>query len=240
MKIFKINIAPLFWIILFCVCQNHAEAQFGAKLGTTISSFYYTDTEINPNIGYDIDLRPYVGYDIEWVQLGAQKPLVSYYFGAYYNFQFSNRFSFRPELGFSQKGVNFSQFEYEQIIYKIKISYLEIPLSLAYQFIKRDKFVGDIYIGGFGDFKINAIKKLAYHNSTADKSKINSVKNFEAGIHLGLNFKYKIFEKFILFDFRIFQGLTDVFYMPDDQINLYYTTQKTKITGFNLTLGYEF
>ncbi len=78
MKISKINIAPLFCLLLFCVFSKYTNAQFGVKLGTTISNFYYTDKEIDPYIGYDIDLRPYLGYDIEWVQLGEQKPLVSH------------------------------------------------------------------------------------------------------------------------------------------------------------------
>ncbi len=240
MNLFRINITHLTCIIVICFFPVLVKAQAGVKTGATFSNFYYTDAEMNPNIGYDIDLRPYLGYDIEWVQLADQKPLASYYVGAYYNYQFSNSFSVRPEMGFTQKGVNFSQSEYERIIYKVKISYLEIPLSFAYKFIKRDKFVSELYLGGFGAFKLNAVKKTAYHNSTAEKTKINCVKNFEAGIHLGINFRYRIFEKFILFDFRIFQGLTDVFYMPEDQIRLYFTTQKTKITGFNLTLGYEF
>lgn len=240
MKIFRIYIAPLFWLLLICISPELANAQIGVKLGSTISNFYYTDTEMNPSIGYDIDLRPYLGYEIEWIQLSDQKPLVSYYLGGYYNFQFSNRFSLRPEMGFTQKGLNFSQSKYERIIYRVKISYLEIPLSVSYKYIKKESFVGELYIGGFGAFKLNAIKKVAYQNSSAEKTKINCVNNFDAGIHFGLNFKYKVFAKFILFDFRVFSGLSDVFYIPEDQISLYYNTQKTKITGFNLTLGYEF
>lgn len=240
MKIFKINIASLFWILLLLVCTQQAKAQFGLKLGTTISNFYFTDAELTPNISYDIDLRPYLGYDIEWIQLGEQKPLVSYYVGGYYNYQFSKRFSLKPELSFVQKGVSFSQSEYERIIYKIKISYLEIPLSIAFKYLKRERFSSELYLGGFGAFKLNAVKKTAFHNSDTEKVKISCIENFDAGIHFGISFKYKLFEKFILLDFRSFLGLTDVFYVPEDQIQLYHSIQKTKITGFNLTLGYEF
>ncbi len=240
MKLIKACIAHFILILFLCVFPDITNAQIGIKLGTSFSSFYYTDKQITPNIGYDIDLRPYLGYDIEWVQLGNQKAVFSPFIGVYYNFQISKRFGLRPELSFTQKGVNFNQSDFERIIYKVKISYLEIPFSLAYKFIKKDKFVSELYLGGYGAFKINAIKKVASHNSSIEKTQIKCVKNFETGLHFGINFKHKIFEKFILFDIRIFQGLSNVFFIPEAQPELYFNTQKTKIAGFNLTIGYEF
>lgn len=240
MKIANVNITQLIYLLLFCVLSENTNAQIGVKLGTTISNFYYTDKEMDPYISYDIDLRPYLGYDIEWVQLGEQKPVVYPYVGIYYNCNISNRFVLRPEISFTQKGVSFNQSEYEKIVYKVKISYLEVPLSIAYKIIKKDKIESDLYFGGYGAFKLKALKKVGFHNSTTETTKINTVENFDAGIHLGINFKYKLFEKFVLLDIRVFQGLTNIFYMPEDQTKLYHTTQKTKITGFYITLGYEF
>jgi len=228
------------FIFILCVIPEIAEAQIGIKAGTTFSSFYYTDTRINPYIGYDIDLRPFLGYDIEWVQLGNQKPVFSPYFGAYYNFQISNRFGLQPGLTFTQKGVNFSQSDYERVVYKVKISYLEIPLSIAYKYITRGNHSSELYFGGYGAYKINPVKKVASHNSEVKKTKINSVENFETGLHFGINYKYMIFENIILLDLRLFYGLSNIFYMPENQIKLYHNTQKTKITGINLTVGYEF
>lgn len=236
----KLNIAHLTCILILWGFPEVSMAQFGAKLGTTISSFYYTDKEMNPNLSYDIDLRPYLGYDIEWVQLGNQKPVVYAYLGAYYNYKFSNRFGLRPEVSFTQKGVSFSQSEYESIIYKVKISYLEVPLSIAYKIIKKEKFESELYLGGYGAFKLNAVKRVAFHNSSTETTNLSTVEKFDAGIHFGMNFKYKLFEKFVLLDIRVFQGLMDIFNMPEDQPILYHTTQKTKTTGLYITLGYEF
>ncbi|OQX75432.1 MAG: hypothetical protein B6D64_11615 [Bacteroidetes bacterium 4484_276] len=239
-KLLKISLAHLTCIFFLCAVHQTTEAQIGVRIGTTISSFNYSDTKPNPNIGYDIDLRPYTGYDIEWVQLGGQKPVFSPYISVYYNFQISNRFGLRPELSFTQKGVSFNQHEYERIIYKLKISYFEIPFSVAYKFIKKEKFVSELYLGGYGTFKINAIKKVANHNSEIKKTQIENVNNFEAGIHFGVNFKHQIFDKFFLFDIRIFQGLSNIFHTPENQPKLYHSTPDTKITGVNLTVGYEF
>jgi hypothetical protein len=240
MKFIRSKIFIFIIIAVLYIFPKTTHGQIGVKIGTTFSRFFYVGENINPNIGYDIDLRPYLGYDIEWVQLGNQKPVVSPYIGVYYNYHFAKRFSLRPELCFTQKGVNFSQYDYEWILYKVKISYLELPLSIGYQFIKKEKFISELYLGGYGAFKINAAKKVALNNSKVEKTQLNSVKDFEAGLHFGLSFKYKIFGKFILLDIRTFMGLTNIFYMPEDQQKMYYNTQKTKITGFNLTLGYEF
>jgi len=117
---------------------------------------------------------------------------------------------------------------------------LEIPLSIGYQFIKKEKFISDLYMGGYGAFKINAVKKVAINNSELVSTQLNSVQNIDAGLHFGLNFRYKISEKFLLFDIRYFTGLSNIFYMPEDQIKLYHSTPKTKLLGLNLTLGYEF
>ncbi len=240
MKLLKISFAPFIFTFLLCVFYSPAEAQPGIKLGGTISSFYYTDKEMNPHLAYDIDLRPYLGYDIEWAQLGEQKPVFYPYVGVYYNYQFSKRFGLRPELLFTQKGVSFSQSEYEEVIYKVKISYLEIPLSVGYAIVKREKFVSELCLGGYVAFKMNAVKKVGTHYNETKKTQLNSVENVDAGIHFGLNFKYKFFEKFFLFDLRVFQGLTNIFYMSEDYPRIYFETQKTKIIGVNLTLGYEF
>ncbi len=240
MNLLKTSFAPVILISLLCFLYSATKAQPGIKLGGTISNFYYTDKEMNPYLAFDIDLRPYLGYDIEGAQLGEQKPVIYPYLGVYYNFQFSKRFGLRPEICFTQKGVSFSQSEYEDVVYKVKISYLEVPLSVGYAFIQKEKFMSEIYLGGYAAFKIKAVKKVGTHYTEPEKTELNSVENFDAGIHLGLNLKFKFFEKFFLFDMRVFQGLTNIFYMPQDYPSMYFETQKTKITGFNLTLGYEF
>ena len=227
-------------VSLLLFFPDSARAQFGIRLGTTISNFYYTDKTMDPDISYEIDLRPYLGYDIEWAQLGEQKPVYAPFIGIYYNYPLSKRFDLRPELAFTQKGVSFSRFDYERVIYTVKINYLEIPISFAYKFICREKFISELYLGGYGAFKINATKKVAIHHAPVEKTKIKDVKSFDAGIHLGLTFKYKIAEDFVLLDLRTFQGLCNIFSMPGDQPELYHSTQKTKIMGFNITLGYEF
>jgi len=239
-RLINVSFVQIICIVILSLFPGTTKSQIGIKLGTTISNFYYTDRNMDPYLAFDIDLRPYLGYDIEGPQLGDQKPLISASVSVYYNFKLSNRFGLRPEISFTQKGVSFNQFEYERVIYKVIINYLEIPLSIAYQFIKKEKFITELYLGGFAAFNMGAVKKVANHNSQVEKTKIDNTNKVDGGIHLGLTFKYKISEDFVLLDLRLFEGLSDIFTMPEDQPKLYYSTQKTKITGVNITIGYEF
>jgi hypothetical protein len=223
-------------IVVLSVFSKNVNAQLGIKIGTTASSFYYTDINPVPYKGFDIDLRPYLGFDIELVQTGDQKPLFSPYVSVFYTFNLTKRLGLRPELGFTQKGVNFSQFDYERIIYKVKISYIEIPLSVTYQILQKENSISELYFGGYAAYRINAIKKVASNNSSIKKIKVNSVSNFDTGLHLGVNYKHKFF----LIDFRFFMGLNNIFEKPENWTNIYFSTQKTKITGINISVGYEF
>lgn len=234
-------------IILICGCIMFltlslplASAQIGIKIGTTASNFYYTDNNPEPYKGFDIDLRPYLGFDIEQAQTADQKPLFSPYVSLFYTFNLKKRLGIRPELSFTQKGVNFSQSDYERIIYKVRISYVEIPLSVTYQFSQKENSISELYIGGYAAYQINAVKEVASHNSSVEKTKVNSVNNIDAGLHLGVNYKHKFFNKFFLIDLRFFVGLSNIFEYPEDWTSIYFSTQKTKITGINISVGYEF
>jgi hypothetical protein len=238
-QINQIGFVFLISISFFISFSASISAQIGIKVGTTASTFYYSD-HLNPKIEYDVDLRPVLGYDIEFVQLGSQKPIISPFLGVYYQFKLSPKLSIQPELCFHQKGVNFNQFEFERIIYQVRISYLEMPLSIACHINQNEKMASDLYFGGYGAIKMNAIKKVATHNEPVEKKKINSVNTFVGGIHIGVNYKRKLFEKFFLIDFRVFLGLSDLFEMPETWTNTYFDLQKTKTAGIHLTLGYVF
>jgi hypothetical protein len=212
----------------------------GIKLGVTASTFHYTDREMDPYIDFDVDLRPYLGYDIEWVQLGEQKPLFAPFASCYYDYKFADKFFLRPEVGIMQKGVVFNQYIYERIIYEVKITYLQIPLTIGYQVMNKDHFIVEFYMGGSGALKLNASKKVGYHNSNIQHFKINNVRNYDFSLLFGLDVKWKLFDKYFMFDIQTFIGLTDIFYPIENQSQLYQHTQKTKNTGLTLSLGYEF
>lgn len=242
-RIRRILINRFVFLICFCVLFSFTKtvgAQYGIKIGTSVSSFYYTGSSPVPYNDYDIDLSPFLGYDIKLVQAEPQNPLLSYYISIYRSFYLTKKIGLRPELSFTEKGVNFSQHEYERIIYKVKISYLEIPLSAFYHLRQTENAEWEIYSGGYAAFKINAIKSVSTQTSGEVKQKVNSVKLFDGGLHLGANFKHRFYNDLLFVDLCIYIGLCNIFESPEDWTSIYFETPKTKITGLNLSVGYEF
>lgn len=160
MQFHQANKMPLFSIlcIFAFAAEIFASCSVGAKLGVAASAFNYSDRVMDPYIAFDIDLRPYLGYDIKWVQLGEQKPLLAPIVSCFLNYKFTNRFFFRPEVAITQKGVVFNQYDYERIIYEVKMTYLQIPLTLGYQVVVTDRFIAEFYAGGAGALKLDAFK----------------------------------------------------------------------------------
>jgi hypothetical protein len=226
--------------IIFLLQANISLGQPGIKAGLTVSNFLFANTQMDPDRGFEVDLRPFLGYDVEWAQLGEQKPLFTPYFSIYYNFQIAPRFNIRPELSYLAKGVSFNQWDYQKVTYKVCIHYLEIPLSLGYKIIEKEKIIGELFAGGYGGVKLNAFKKTALHNDKKEKSALSTVQYFDAGVHLGFHCKYKLFEHMTLLELRFFHGLTNIFELSEDGMKLYYQKQDTKLLGFNISVGYEF
>ena len=227
-----------FWILFYF--PKMVDAQYGIKIGTSVSTFYYTGGNPVPYNDYDIDLSPFLGYDIKSVQAEPQKPLLSYYISVYRSFQLTKKIGLRPELSFTEKGVNFSQHDYEKIIYKVKINYLEIPLSAFYCIRQTENAEWEIYSGAYGAFKLNVIKHVSTQTSDEVRQKVSSVKLFDGGLHLGANFKHRFYNDLLFVDLRVFMGLCNIFESPEEWTSIYFETPKTKIAGLNLTVGYEF
>jgi hypothetical protein len=110
---------------------------------------------------YDVDLRP-LGYDAGLTQTNPQKPLISPYISVYRRFDLAQRWALQPELSLSQKGVDFSYSIYEDIIYKIKISYLEIPLSFSYQYLQKENLLSHFTWEEMVVLKLKKLKKSPF------------------------------------------------------------------------------
>jgi hypothetical protein len=237
------RLKSFFSIIFIILLANNIElvGQTGIKAGINISNFYYTDIPPEPYKDYDIDLRPYLGYDIRTIQTGDQKPLFSPYLGFYYSFQISRQWILRPELAYTRKGVSFNQNEFEKIIYKVLINYLEIPVSFSYIVHENQDRITELYFGGYMAYSLRAVKKTAFHDASPEKTELTSVNNFDGGFHMGGNYHWKLSDNYPVFvDLRIVLGLTNIFSLPEDWTKMYFNTQETKITAIQLTAGYEF
>lgn len=217
---------------------THTKGQIGFKGGVGISNFYYKGSP-EPVYSYDIDLRPYFGYDIEWVQLLDQKPLITPYFGIYYDLDISKRLVFRPEINFTQKGVNFSNYDFEKVVYKVKLSYLEVPLSLAWKFVNKENFKTGLILGGYCAFKLAAVKISSIYESETEKTKLNNARALDYGIRFGLGFNPIIKSQRFRVDIVQSVGFGSMFDIPEDDIKLYDDVQKIKNIYLAISIAYE-
>ncbi|NND07769.1 MAG: PorT family protein [Saprospiraceae bacterium] len=215
------------------------QAQYGFRMGSTTSTFYHVGGPPIPYDGYEIDLRPYVGYDIAWIQISPQIPLFAWYVSVFRRYELTRRLGIQPEISFTQKGVAFRQRMYEDNHYRVKINYVEVPLSVTYTYLQRDKSKGYIHWGGYGAYRINGFKKVTLANASNYTTKLISVKDFDAGIHLGIEYTHRIKDRYLSLQVRLFAGLCNVFVMPRNWTNMYYDTHKTKNAGFQISIGYE-
>jgi hypothetical protein len=230
---------PILCLLIFLIFSEPAEAQYGIRLGSTFSTFYYTGDTPTPYDGYDVDLRPFLGFDVETAQTNAQKVLIAPSIHIYGRIKLSDRIFFQPELGYTQKGVNFSYTGYEKSTYKVKVNYLEVPASFCYQYLRREKLLVDFHAGGFAAFRLNAYKEVAFHPAAQERTTLRSVKALDWGFLTGTGLRYKVNDHFLVLDLRMFVGLQNIFTLPDDWTNIYYESHQTKITGINLSIGYE-
>ena len=235
---FSSRIIAWIFAIALIIPSEMAIAQFGIKTGMSLSSFYYPGSTPEPYQGFDVDLRPYLGYDIGLVQAEPQKPLAGWYISAFHKFQLSERFGIRPEVSFNQKGVSFSQREHEDITYKVTLSYLELPVSCSYNYLKKQSQAGDIYVGAYGAFNLSSSKVVSTHGTRNEKTKLNTVNDFDWGFHIGIDYTLNLSKGAILIDLRIFLGMLDLFHTDKDATLLYFNTHKTKSVGLNFSIGY--
>lgn len=160
-------------------------------------------------------------------------------FSCYFDYKFAGRFFLRPEVGITQKGVVFNQYDYERIIYEVKITYLQFPLTLGYQVVSKDHFIVELNAGTAGAFKLNAFKNVGSPSSHDHHIKLKNIRNYDFSLLVGFNVKWKLWEKYFLFDVTSFIGLTNILNPIDTKVHLYSHTQKTKNAGLVLSLGYE-
>lgn len=218
----------------------NTRAQVGISGGVALSSFNYSGDGLIPYIGYDIDLRPHLGYDVQWAQLGKQKPLLAPWLSVDWQYPILSRLTLKTALAFTQKGVSFNQHDYEEITFLVRISYLEVPVLLSFDYIKHPRFSAGISGGLYGALAVDARKKTEAFGTGVKVSKLENARNIVSGLVLGLEFSQKIKEQVIKLSLEAFTDINDALLVPEDQVVLYHEVQKVKNAGMYIKLGYDF
>ena len=207
-----------------------ASAQIGIKGGIGISDIAFLKDGQTPYLGYEINA------------LEHRIPMFTFEVGTFGTIELWKRIEFQPELLFARQGLNYStKYIYDDITYKINISYLKMPLLLKYKISTKKKIHSALFIGPYFACKLKAVR-IAEVESEREKTIISNVKNIDFGLVTGYSVDFNLFSRKMLFDLRCSYGLMNMMNTIAGYIPSYYSPSKeyARNVSITLTAGYRF
>lgn len=226
-KIRKFIIGSIVVCLLIQFSQNSVYAELGIKGGASVSGLFSATG----------DFRHFLGYEIDWLSMGN---LVGFQIGVFYTFNVSSHFKFQPEIHFATRGGDASEvFVFDNIEYKVKLYYLEIPLLLKYEIPLEGRFRPGIFLGPYAAFKLSAKKhtEIWGRKETAD---LTNVQSFDYGAVIGGGVEYDLGPGRLILELRYNLGLKNILTMPEGFIRLYEDKDSVRNFALLIMTGYKF
>ena len=225
------NIVFLAGILLSVTTLNlSAVAQFGLTTGIGVSDIAFLNEGQAPYLGYEVN------------SFEHRVPKFSYQLGAFYTLDLSKRFDLQPEVLFAMDGLNYSEkFIFDDIKYKINISYVKMPIVVRYKIFLKEKRQSGIFAGPYVAFKVNA-SLITQIDGNSKKKEISNVRNTDFGIAAGYFWDISLTKGGLAFSVKASYGLVNMMDLPDGYIPWYYEHQKEYARNISLmfTVGYRF
>jgi hypothetical protein len=147
-------------------------------------------------------------------------------------------FGIQPEIHYSIKGFNALESDLGvKISSKYKISYLEVPLLISYQFPLNGRIKSGIILGPYFGFaqKVNEVQAVG---TETEKRKLDdNLKKTDVGLVIGGNFRYQLGSISILFDTRYTLGLVNISKNIMDVAYDFTENDSIKNRGLTFSLG---
>ncbi len=207
-----------------------ALSQIGVKGGLGISDIAFKkDGQV-----------PYLGYEIG--SLEHRLPKLAFEVGATAILDLNKRFDFQPELLYIFQGLDYStEYLYDNIAYKINISYLKMPLLFRYKVCMKEKKRSGFFVGPYGSLKLKAVRVTEVEGQK-EKTKMSNVKNGDFGIILGYSLDLDLPSGQVVIDLRGSYSLINLMDRLDGYIQWYYGPSKEYVRNvvISLSVGYRF
>lgn len=164
----KLFYSACFLFLLYCLPP--ATAQLGFKAGPGVSDIGFLKNGQTSFLGYEAGMMVH------------RIPMPTFQAGAFGTFRLGHRFEFQPELLFITQGLDYStDFLYDDVTYKVKISYVHAPLLLKYQTSVKRKWRPFLFGGAYVSRKLKAIR-LTEIEGQKEKIGMSNVKDMDVGI----------------------------------------------------------
>jgi hypothetical protein len=216
-----------FLLVLICLLIKPLSARIGIKAGIGLSGLLSSTG----------DFRHVLGYEMSGLSMGN---LTGFQFGLFRTWALSKRLQIQPEMIYALRGGDASQaFVYDNIVYKIKIFYVEFPVLLKYRILTKGVFCPVLYAGPYAALKLKAQKQSRIWN-TQEVAALGNVKTIDYGFLIGLGGEYDLGFGRVSIELRSSLGLKNIMSVPSDYIRLY--TEKDFIRNFHVSvmMGYAF
>jgi hypothetical protein len=170
----KTSYGLLLIMLLLMLAQSPTLAQVGIKGGIFSSDITFITKGQTPYLGYEIST------------LEHKVPRITYQIGLFTYIPMSERLFLQPELLYISQGLNYStKYLYDDIQYKIRINYVQLPLLFKY-INKRDKKLQTGFMfGPYGAIKTDA-KTIRKYNDQKNTQTLKQVHDTDWGIILSL------------------------------------------------------
>jgi len=217
-------------LIFLFLFVSSVSAQIGIKGGVGISDIVFSEEGQTPYLGYEIN------------SLNHRLPMLSFQVGAFGTLELGKRIDFQPELLFITQGLNYSTtYLYDEIPYKINISYLNMPLLLRYKISINKKRQSGLFAGPYVSWKLNAVKITEVGGQT-EKIEMSNVKDVDFGIVAGYSIDFNLPSGQIIVDFRCSYSLINIMETIEGYVPYYYGPSKeyARNVSISLAVGYRF
>ena len=224
----KARIFILFNILFLLIWSPSAKAQIDVKVGLGVSDIVFKDEGQTPYLGYEIN------------SIEHRLPLLTFQIGVFTSFEVSNHIDFQPELLLVSQGLDYStKFLFDDIRYKIKSSYIQLPLLFKYRTaVKKNKLSG-IMVGPYASIKLNS-NRIIEIQGHREKSEMTNINQTDFGVIAGFAFDFNLASRKMLINLRSSYSLFNMMDRIDGYIPMYDGPKKEYARNASITLSVEY
>jgi len=217
-------------ILIHFSAINEATAQFGIKGGPGISDIAFKLSGQTPYLGYEIDFMEH------------NNPLITFQFGLSQNVTLGRKFNIQPELLFVRQGLDYDiSFLYEEITYRIKINYLQVPLIIYYRSAPEKKVHPGLFAGPYISFKLNAVRELS-NEENFNENPLTNIHDIDFGMLGGICMDFDFPTGQLNLELRTNFSLINMMDPIEGNLAWYYGPPKEYVRNVSISIlmGYRF
>ena len=148
-------------------------------------------------------------YDLPYIDI---ETLNAFSVGAFFSsFFVKNQLGIQPEIHYSIKGFDVVEEDLgQEISSKYKISYIEIPVLIAYKFPLRGRLKPGLVLGPYLGFAHKVMEVQTAFGSTEKRDLDDNLKKTDFGLVFGANVRYRLGFVNVLLSLRYSLGLVNI------------------------------